>query len=248
MKFKFLTESALLIEPDKILVIADLHIGLELAMLQSGITIPSQFDHLKNKLENLIKETKAKHLVILGDIKHEVSHVSIQEFKEIPEFFNYFSNIKISVIKGNHDGDIEKIIPKGVNVYDTTGFIYKNILFTHGQSWPEKRALNCDYIIMGHIHPAIEFWTGNIRSTEHCWVRCKINNSMFKEKYNKNGKFKEAIIVPTFNHLTGGIAINSKTFKPNDPLMRNYILDWKNSDIYLLDGTYLGKLNNLIMK
>ena len=245
MKFKFLTEPAFLIEPDKMLVIADLHIGVEHAMLERGITIPSQFERLKERLEKIIKQTKAKHLVILGDVKHDVKKISIQEFREIPDFFNYFSNIKVSIVKGNHDGNIEKLVPRGVDVYDTKGFVYDKFAFIHGQAWPTASALNAEYIFMGHIHPAIEFLTDNVRSVEHCWVRCKINQKVFEKKYGKTCKLKEAIIVPTFNHLTGGVAFNSKTFKPNDPLLNSGAIDLKTAEIYLLDGTYLGSLQNL---
>jgi metallophosphoesterase superfamily enzyme len=45
MKIKFLTEPALLLE-DKILVVADLHIGLEYEIYKSGITIPSKLGKL----------------------------------------------------------------------------------------------------------------------------------------------------------------------------------------------------------
>ena len=245
MKLKFLTEPALLIEPDRLLVISDLHIGLEHTLLEAGITLPSQFDILKGKLENLIKQTKAKHLVILGDVKNSVTGISPQEYREMPEFFNYFSNIKISVIKGNHDGNIEKLVPKGVDVYDTKGFVYKNLFFTHGQAWPTASALDAEYLFMGHIHPLVEFWTDNVRTTEHCWVRCKINKKIFEKKYGKTCKLKEAIIVPTFSHLTGGVAFNSKTFKPNDPMIRSKAIDLKTAEIYLLDGTYLGNMKNL---
>lgn len=245
MKLKFLTKPALLVEPEKILVITDLHIGLEHALSEEGVIIPQQFERLIEKLEKIIEKTKAKHLVILGDVKHDVEKISIQEYKEIPDFFNYFSNIKVSVVKGNHDGIIEKIVPRGVDIYETSGFVYKNILFTHGQAWPEPKALDAEYLIMGHIHPAVEFWTDNVRSLEHCWVRCKINKKVFEKKYKRKCNLKEAIIVPTFNHLTGGVAINSKTFKPNDPMIRNRAIDLKTAEIYLLDGTYLGNLKNL---
>jgi len=51
--------------------------------------------------------------------------------------------------------------------------------------------------------------------------------------------------MPPFNHLIGGMAFNSKDFKPLGPLLNNNVLRWKKSEIYLLDGTYLGNLSNL---
>lgn len=244
MKLKFLTDRAMLLEPDRILLLSDLHIGLEREISLSGVTIPSQYEKLKERIDNLIAETKAKHLIFLGDVKHDIPGISWQEFKEIPKLFESF-NIKVSVIKGNHDGDIERLIPKNIDIYDSTGFTIKNFAFTHGHAWPSKEALDCEYLIMGHLHPAVEFWTHEFRSVEHCWIKCDVNKKVFEKKYKRKCNLKKGIIMPTFNSLMGGIALNSKDFKPNDPLLRNEALEWKEGEVYLLDGTFLGKLKNI---
>ena len=71
MGIKFLEGPAMLID-DRILVVADLHIGMELEVGRSGITIPSQVEELKKRIDRLISETGADHLIFLGDIKHQV--------------------------------------------------------------------------------------------------------------------------------------------------------------------------------
>jgi len=243
MKIKFLTEPALLLE-NKILVIADLHIGLEYEIYKSGITIPSQVERLEKRIDNLIKQTKAKHLVILGDVKHQVPTISWQEYKEIPKFLDHF-NIKISIIKGNHDGNIERLAPKEIDIYDPQGFKINNFLLAHGQAWPFMGDLDAEYLIMGHVHPAVEFWTENFRTIEPCWLKCEIDNEKFFKKYKIKTKLKQGIVMPAFNHLIGGMAFNSKDFKPLGPLLKNEILKWKNAEVYLLDGTYLGNLKDL---
>jgi len=243
MKIKFLTEPALLLE-NKILVIADLHIGLEHEIYKSGITIPSQVERLEKRIDKLIKQTKAKHLIILGDVKHQVPSISWQEYKEIPKFLNHF-DIKISIVKGNHDGNIERLASKEIDIYDPQGFKINNFLLTHGQAWPSKNDLDAEYLIMAHVHPAIEFWTENFRSIEPCWLKCEINNEKLFKKYKIKTKIKQGIIMPAFNHLIGGMAFNSKDFKPLGPLLKNRILKWKKSEVHLLDGTYLGNLEDL---
>jgi len=244
MKIKFLTEPALLLE-NKILVLADLHIGLEYEIFQSGITIPSQVEKLERRIDNLIRQTKAKHLVILGDVKHQVPNISWQEYKEIPKFLEYFTNIKMSIVKGNHDGDIERLARKDIDIHEPKGFRINDFVLTHGQAWPDKNDLNAKYLIMGHVHPAIEFWTENFRTIEPCWLKCKIDNKKLEEKFGIKTKFKQGIIMPAFNRLVGGMAFNSKDFEPLGPLLKNEVFKWKESDVYLLDGTYLGKLENL---
>jgi len=247
MEIKFLTEPALLLE-NKILVIADLHIGLEHEIYKSGITIPSQVKKLEERIDKLIKQTKAKHLVLLGDVKHQVPTISWQEQREIPEFLNHFSKIKISIVKGNHDGNIERLAPKGIDVYDSSGFKINNFLLIHGHAWPEKNILDAEYIIMAHVHPAVEFWTENFRSIEPCWLRCDIDNEKLFKKYKIKTQVKQGIVMPSFNHLIGGMAFNSEDFEPLGPLLNNEILKWKKSEVYLLDGTYLGKLEDLKKK
>ncbi|MEM5872369.1 MAG: hypothetical protein QXD55_00695, partial [Candidatus Aenigmatarchaeota archaeon] len=94
MGLKFLTEPALLVEDA--LIVTDIHIGIEYEILHSGITIPSQVERIEKRLDNLIKQAKAKQLIILGDLKHQVPNISWQEYKETPKFFEHFKNLKIS--------------------------------------------------------------------------------------------------------------------------------------------------------
>ena len=146
---KFLTEPALLLT-NRVLVITDLHLGIEYDIYKSGITVPSQIEKLEERIDKLIKSTRAKHLVILGDVKHQVPTISWQEYREIPQFLDHFK-IKISVVKGNHDGNIERLAPADVDVYEPSGFKLGKFLLTHGHSWPDKNDLDAEYIVMGHV-------------------------------------------------------------------------------------------------
>jgi len=247
MEIKFLTEPALLLE-NKILVISDLHIGLEYEIFKSGITIPSQVERLEMRIDNLIKTTKARHLVILGDVKHQVPTISWQEYREIPKFLEHFQNIKISIVKGNHDGNIERLAPKEIDIYDPPGFKINSFLLIHGQAWPFIGDIEAEYIMMGHVHPAVEFFTENFRSVEPCWLKCEIDNKKLFKKYKIKTNIKQGIIMPAFNHLIGGMAFNSKDFEPLGPLLKNEVFKWKNAEVYLLDGTLLGNLKDLKIK
>lgn len=243
MLMKFLTEPALLI--GKTLVVTDLHLGIEYEISKSGITVPSQVERIEKRIDKIIKQTKANHLVILGDVKHQVPNISWQEYKEIPVFLEHFSKIKVSIVMGNHDGDIQRLAPSDVDVYKPSGFKIGDFLLTHGHAWPDRKDLKAKYLVMGHVHPAIEFFTGNFRSVEPCWLRCEINNKRFEEKFGIKTVFKQGIVMPSFNHIIGGMAFNSKDFEPLGPLLKNEVLKWKDADVYLLDGTSLGNLKDL---
>jgi uncharacterized protein len=243
MPLKFLTEPALLV--GKALVVTDLHIGIEHEMYQSGVTVPSQVKNLEERLDRLIKQTKANHLVFLGDVKHQVPSISWQEYREIPEFLEHFSKIKVSVVKGNHDGNIERLAPSNVNIYEPSGFVLGDVLLIHGQAWPEKKDLGAKYIVMGHVHPNVEFWTHDFRTAEPCWVRCEVDNKKLQKKFKVKTDFREGVVMPVFSHIVGGMAFNSKKFEPLGPILNNKVLKWNEADVYLLDGTLLGRLDEL---
>ena len=241
---------ALFIEEKKILVMGDLHIGIQYELSKSGINIPCQIKRMKKDIDYLINSTKSSTLIVLGDIKHKVPGMSWQELKDIPGLFEYLSSkVEVIVCKGNHDRQIEKIIPEGIQIHGTKGFKLGKYGFNHGHTWPSKQLLLCDYLIIGHTHPVIQFTDKfGFKIIQPVWVKGKIDQKKIKEKYRieKTGKL-ELIIVPSFNRLLGGTPINMK--KASDellgPLLKNNFVDMDNCELYLLDGTYLGKLKSI---
>ena len=257
--YKFLTERALFIPKEKALVIADLHLGIEYGLRKSGITIPSQTENLAARLEKLIKQTRAKKLIILGDIKDEFRGLSWQEMREAPEFFSELAKkVEMHLVKGNHDGLIENILPKSerIKIYEPAGFRLGKFAFTHGQAWISKEMLKAKILLMGHMHPAVEFFSGvsrrseaepmryGARLVEHVWLRMPANKSGLGKKYKSKVNLETGIILPAFNLLAGGASFNRKDFEPMGPLMKKGML-WKAAEIFLLDGTYLGGLGRL---
>jgi len=250
MTVKFVTDlPALFISDKKLLVIADLHLGLEHELYKSGIVIPPQAEKFQKIIDYLIKLTEAKNLIILGDIKHEVPGISYREEREIPKLFNYLvEKIRVICCKGNHDTYLEEILPKEVRIYSSRGFKLGKYGFFHGHAWPSKKLMQCNYLFMSHTHPAIEFKDKlGHRSIEQVWVRGKLNEKLVKRKYKikKCGRLG-TIILPAFNKLLGGVALNSAIEKELiGPLLANKFLDINNSKAYLLDGTYLGNIKLL---
>jgi putative SbcD/Mre11-related phosphoesterase len=250
MAVRFLTNyPALFISDKKILVISELHLGLEYELHKSGIKIPSQRIKFEDTIDELIQLTKAKTLVILGDIKHKVPGSTIREDVEIPKFLeNLKQKIKVILVKGNHDDKIEGIIPLGVKIYGSRGFKTGKYGFFHGHAWPSKKLMECDYLFMGHVHPAIEFRDSfGFRSVLSIWLKGKLDQELVRKKYKikKTGKLNSTIL-PTFNSILGGAALNRiAKERHTGPLFVNKIFDVENSKVYLLDGTYLGVLKDL---
>lgn len=250
MSVKFLADYPVAFIPEeKTLVIAELHLGLEHELYKSGVTIIPQREKFLETLEKLLKTTNAKKLVVVGDIKHKVPGSTLREDKEIPRFLEEInSKMKTILVKGNHDDRIEEIIPQGIKIYSSRGFKVKKYGFFHGHAWPSKNLMKCDYLFMGHIHPAIEFNDKlGYRSSEKVWIKGKLDAKAVKEKFgmNKVGKLN-IIVIPTFNNILGGKAVNKVANEAQiSPLIVNKVFDLEYSKIYLLDGTYLGILKSI---
>jgi putative SbcD/Mre11-related phosphoesterase len=249
---KFLKDyPALFISDEKILAIADLHVGIEHELFEKGIVIPSQAEKFKEIIEKLIDATKAKTLVVLGDIKHEVPGISFREEKEVPKLFSSLvKKVKIICCKGNHDTYLEKILPKGIKIFSSKGFRIGEYGFFHGHAWPSKKLMQCDYLFIGHIHPVVQLKDRfGYSIIEQVWIKGKIIRDKIKKRYKieKTGKL-ELIILPAFNSLLGGTFVNVKNASDKllGPLLKNNFVDLESAELYLLNGVNLGNVSDLI--
>lgn len=236
------------------IVLADLHLGIEYEMMKNGINIPSQTDGLLNKIMVIIDEFDPKDIIFLGDIKHNIPFVSRQEKKEIPNFFSEISNyLDVYITKGNHDGNLEYLIPKKENIflYDGEGFSYHGIGLFHGHAYPSDEVLNCKTGVMAHIHPVVRFTDSlGISNTLAIWLRVPINKNKLNVKASKKSTkdiidirpiaMDELIVIPAFNDLCGGLAVN--IMKGRSFGFLESILFGKKARAYLLDGTDLGRI------
>lgn len=247
---KFLLDySAAFITDKKILLIADIHLGIEYQLFKSGIVIPPQVEKFKKILDCLIKQAKAKTLIILGDLKAEVPGISLMEEREIPKLFGYLEKrIKLILCKGNHDTELKGLLPEKMKIYSSKGFKLGKYGFFHGHAWPDKELMKCDYLFMGHLQPAIEFRDKlGYRSLQQVWLKGKLNQKEIKNKYkiNRTGELN-IFITPAFNKLSGSLIVN-KILKKKliGPLLTSKVLDIDETTAYLLDGTCLGRVGKI---
>ena len=182
-------EPALLLESDGVLtlVLADLHIGLEWELGESGIHIPSGTEDVTSALLGCLEDSGAEKVLIIGDLKHNVPVTSGQEFREIPEFISQISNrSRVDIIPGNHDGGIENLLKKkkNVTVHATGGVVAGGVGFFHGHSWPGESLLMCDTMVCAHNHPTVrlEDEVGHVR-TERVWLRAPVDPGLLEKKY-----------------------------------------------------------------
>jgi putative SbcD/Mre11-related phosphoesterase len=235
-------QPALFIKRKRILIIADLHIGIESQLREQGVATSSNAEKMISHLLSICKKYKAKEIVLLGDIKHNIPSASIQERRDVRTFLETIKEHgSIHIIPGNHDGFIEKLSPFEANLYPSHGVVIEDIGFAHGHRWPSEDIMKCKQIVIGHTHPTIVLTDRlNYKSFEPCWIKATFLDEELKEKY-PNIKNSQILIMPAFNPLCGGIAVNKDGI--TGPLKK--IIDIENAEVFLLDGSSLGKVKNV---
>jgi putative SbcD/Mre11-related phosphoesterase len=259
----------------KTLLIADPHLGWEMQLQKKGIHIPSQTPKILNKLTAIITEYKPDRLVILGDVKYTVVSHEFGEWQDIPDFFTKLSGCidNIAVVRGNHDANLEPLLPENVEFLPATGAVIGNVGVFHGHKWPSPSLLGCKTLVMGHLHPVVVFRdpTG-YKITRQVWMKAKCHPEALakvllqksgvkstgsvaetlKKNYNIKAKATKIFIMPSFNDFLGGRPINETHPRKEigsealiGPILRLEAVDVDEAELYLLDGTFLGTLNQL---
>jgi len=101
---------------------------------------------------------------------------------------------------------------------------------------------------MAHVHPAVEFKDSlGFRAIEQVFIQGQLDKKAVQKRYGikRTGRL-ECVILPAFNRILGGIALNSLVKDEYiGPLLANKVLDVDNCDAYMLDGTLLGRIKAL---
>jgi putative SbcD/Mre11-related phosphoesterase len=260
---------------NKTLLIADTHLGWETQLQEKGIHVPSQTPKILKKLIAIITEYKPDSLVIVGDVKYTVVSSDVGEWQDIPDFFQklqgYVSDI--AIVRGNHDANLEPLLPESVRLLPATGAVIGDVAVFHGHKWPSLALLGCKTLVMGHLHPMVVFRdSAGFKITRQTWMRANCNaeelTRILLQKHNlkTEGSAAEALrkqysielaatelfVMPSFNDFLGGRAINETRSRKEignealiGPVLRSEAVDVDNAELYLLDGTYLGTIDQL---
>ena len=236
----------------KFLVISDVHIGLEDRIKRNGILIDSRknTDELIKLLANIHLETGVKELIILGDLKASIRIITRTEWDNVPYFLESLGKLfNIYLIPGNHDGNINQLLPENINIMRSHGMEIDNILFTHGHTLP-RIGMNVEKIIVGHLHPIIQK-EGSILHGNRIWVKIRLTKkNLSGRNHNINARNIELIIMPHFNSILdyySKINRNMSVEMPGKsklPLLDKMInkLDWSIDKAFLfsMDGSIIG--------
>jgi putative SbcD/Mre11-related phosphoesterase len=259
----------------KTLVIADPHLGWELALQEKGIHVPSQTPKILKKLVALLSKYKPDVLLILGDIKYTVVASEPGEWRDIPDFFGEIKKhvAEVDIVRGNHDANLEPMLPENIKLHPAIGVNVDDVGLFHGHKWPSPALLGCKTLIMGHLHPIVVFRDpAGFKLTRQVWMKADCNTEALakillqkhgvkiqgtleetlQKHYQVKPRTTQIFIMPSFNDFLGGRPINETRPRKElgsealiGPVLRSEAVDVDNSELYLLDGTYLGTLNQL---
>lgn len=173
----------------QIAVLGDLHIGYEDLLRRKGVLLPRmQFKEISRSLEKIFSKIgNDKKIVILGDLKHEFSENTEQEWREVSKVVDLLleNSKKLILIKGNHDNYLGGITSrKGVELVES--HVDSGILFAHGDKMiSEMRDKSVKVIVLGHLHPAVT-------------ISDKYKREKFKCFLSGRWLGKKVIILPSF--------------------------------------------------
>jgi len=228
---------ALYLKKEKILIIADTHIGYEEALNKQGVLIPRfQFKETVARLERVLKKIgKLDKIIINGDIKHEFGTISEQEWRHTLRLLDFLGRHcdEIILIKGNHDTILGPIAKKR-NIRVEDYFVTGDILIVHGDRLDDEISKvvgnrKIKKIIIGHEHPAVSIHEG---------VRQELFKCFLKGKFGR----RTLIVQPSFNLVTEGIDVIKEELL--SPFLQQELNDF---DVFIVgDRVYsFGKLRKL---
>ena len=193
------TKPAMILEGEKKnLVVSDIHIGFESSLASNEIFVGknTSINETIEELSAIIDSEKPETVILLGDIKSSIKNISKNEWEEVPLFFNKIrQKCDITLIPGNHDANIQRLVPDNISMISSIGMVEENILLTHGHTMPSENFAHVKKIIMGHVHPVF-FQEDSIVNGKRVWVSIKTEKQHIFP--GKSGKI-EIIIIPSFN-------------------------------------------------
>ena len=232
------SKPALILEgKKKSLIVTDIHIGFENSLASNEIFIGknSTINETIQELSEIIDAENPDSVILLGDIKSSIKSISRNEWNEVPMFFEKIrEKCDVTLVPGNHDANIQRLVPDNISMISSTGMVEENILLTHGHTMPSENFSHVDKIIMGHIHPVF-FQEDSVINGQRVWISIKTEKENIFP--NKSGEL-EIIIIPSFNKYF--YATHRKKYKKSISPIIDKIKTVSSARIVTLDGVIIG--------
>lgn len=236
---------ALVIEGEnRILIVADLHFGIEADLAAHGLHFKSRSADRLERLMKTIDQADPDFIILLGDIKHSIPSLSRQEYYELPEILETIrSRLPLKVFPGNHDIGIERYLLEG-ELQPKEGTIIDGNGFLHGHTYPSP-SLAGHLMVIGHHHPLF-FLNDDVGCAVQVpvYLRAGLDTGRLgMGEQPDNSSPTRVLMIPAFNEISG-YDILQIVKKPFSPLSR--FMEKEEAEIILADGTYIGPISSLL--
>lgn len=218
---------------DDWVIIADLHIGYESAMVREGTMVPRlQSQEIIQKIKDIHHKYNVTNIVVNGDLKHSFGANMSMEWAEVRDVLEVLVSLydNVHIIRGNHDNYLITIIKKeGFDDIKWHELYFEfqcdtlTLRIFHGHKdvplLPHDNGIN----IMAHEHPAI-IYEGEFSN------RVSYPAFVFIKSIN-------LLIIPAFSPLM--IGTNVFEFNFLSPLLQKRIAEIKDyvKAYAFIDGT-----------
>ena len=140
----FLPDRALWVEQQRLLLIADVHLGKADHLQAHGIAIPSDGERANlQRIEQLSQHWQPAELIVLGDLVHHPKAISSELEQRVVALLDSL-NCPITWVEGNHDRRSRLGTLQGQPSQSRQG-----LWLSHEPEKPPEGQLN----ICGHLHP-----------------------------------------------------------------------------------------------
>ncbi|WP_414837529.1 metallophosphoesterase [Candidatus Nanosalina sp. VS9-1] len=191
-----------LYHPDlDLLVLSDLHLGLEGSMTSEGGYVPKfNLDDVLEEIEKARSSTGASRVLVNGDLKNEFRKSYYSEKEEVKKLVQHLKRRfnEAIIVEGNHDQFIEKTVEdEGLEMHDY--YLEDGVLFVHGDRKIEEIEEGLEYstVVIGHEHPSLSL-------KDEIGVVEKVDCFLYGE--TEDGK--NIIVLPAFSNISSGTRIN----------------------------------------
>jgi DNA ligase-associated metallophosphoesterase len=180
---------ALWLAEEKVLAVADTHLGYAWAQRQRGLLLPITVrDDTLERLLALQADYAPRDVVVLGDIVHRAVPIPALE-EQVKQLVSTLTRAsRLTLVAGNHDKDLDQLLGRFLySVRFVPELVAGPHLLVHGDR-PCDPAPKGGLTVMGHEHPAVSLGDG-------AGSRIKCPCFLVSEKL---------LVLPAFSHWAAG--------------------------------------------